>query len=449
MQTLQQLLSGQLKGATKLKLSCGLRELPSQVFDLAETLEILDLSGNLLSHLPEDFGRLKHLKIIFLSDNSFTEFPAVLAQCPALEMIAFKANKISRIPEEAFPAHLRWLILTNNQIAEIPASIGRCLRMQKLMLAGNRLKQLPPELAYCQHLELLRISANKIEVLPEWLLRMPRLSWLAYSGNPCSAAQKVEKHLPQISWNALQLEELLGEGASGFISKAHWQGGSADRAYKAVAVKVFKGEVTSDGLPADEMAASMAAASHPNLMQVLGKISGHPQQKKGLVLDLVPPTYKILGSTPSFASCTRDVYPEDTRFSWQQAITIATGIADAALHLHARGILHGDLYAHNILTDSTAYPLLGDFGAATLYQKADSAKALLLERLEVRAFGCLLEDLLEHLAPLSGIEESVEALIQLKKACMHEDVSQRPGFATIYEHLLLTSVSAEEVLPNY
>ena len=44
MQTLQQLLSGELKGTKTLKLSCKLTEFPKEIFDLADSLEILDFA---------------------------------------------------------------------------------------------------------------------------------------------------------------------------------------------------------------------------------------------------------------------------------------------------------------------------------------------------------------------------------------------------------------------
>jgi Leucine-rich repeat (LRR) protein len=106
MQTLDQLVSGQLAGATTLKLSCGLREVPVQVLSLADTLEILDLSGNDIDYLPEEFPALKNLKILFLSNNRFTEFPAVLGKCSKLEMIGFKANQITLVPEGSLPVTL-------------------------------------------------------------------------------------------------------------------------------------------------------------------------------------------------------------------------------------------------------------------------------------------------------------------------------------------------------
>lgn len=63
--------------------------------------------------------RFKKLRILFLSNNNFTVFPACLAPCPALEMIGFKANRITDISEHAFPKQLRWLILTDNKITKI------------------------------------------------------------------------------------------------------------------------------------------------------------------------------------------------------------------------------------------------------------------------------------------------------------------------------------------
>lgn len=434
MHTLEQLRSGALAGAKKIKIAAGLRAFPPELFELADTLEVLDLSGNHLNSLPADFGRLRHLKIAFFSDNDFTSFPAVLTDCPQLDMVGFKANRIARIPEDALAPWLRWLILTDNCLTALPASIGRCGKLQKLMLAGNKLQSLPLEMAACKGLELLRISANELPVLPGWLLSLPRLSWLAFGGNPCSVAGPVENKLIRIPWDKLQVAEQLGEGASGVIARADWQQQTL-QPLKPVAVKVFKGAVTSDGVPADEMNACIAAGSHPNLVPVLGQISQHPEQRQGLVLELIPPVFRNLGNPPSFKTCTRDTYPAGTCFSLAEVIRIASGLAAAAAHLHARGYMHGDLYAHNILVAVEAGPILGDFGAASPYDRANARQAAALERLEVRAFGCLLEDLLKHLALEDSHLPPVTRLKALQQACMEEEVLLRPDFAAICQYL--------------
>ena len=423
MDTLSLLRSGKLKGAKRLDLCCNLKHFPDEIYDLAESLEILNLSGNALSTLPDDLARLSKLRVIFCSDNQFAHVPEVLGECRQLEMVGFKANKIRHLPGASLPAALRWLILTDNQLKELPVELGRCDRLQKLMLAGNRLQYLPDEMAACQQLELLRISANRFAALPEWLFSLPRLAWLACAGNPFSDAIEAVSGITvnQIGWHELELQHKLGEGASGIIHKADWH---APDGVMPVAVKLFKGSVTSDGLPESEKAACLAAGLHPNLISATGKIVGHPDGKAGLVMPLVDEDYLNLAGPPSLESCTRDIYPDDTRFSLGVVLAIAQGMASAAAHLHKQGIMHGDLYAHNMLWNEKDDCLLGDFGAASFI--SDERQ----QRIEVRAFSCLLEELLERCADPVPV-----ALWDLQRRCGQDSVEDRPLFAEIQEML--------------
>ena len=426
--TLEDLRAGRLAGSRRLKLACGLTEFPREIFELAETLEILDLSGNALTALPDDLPRLRKLRILFCSDNPFIELPAVIGQCAALEMVGFKANRIARVPAAALPPKLRWLILTDNEIAELPPEIGRCRRLQKLMLAGNRLQSLPPEMANCTRLELLRISANQLSSLPEWLLSLPRLSWLAFAGNPFCADAAAPVDVSRIHWDDLQVSHPLGEGASGVIHQAQWQS-------QPVALKLFKGAVTSDGLPLNEMHACIAAGEHPHLIPVLGKLEAHPDDAHGLVMALIDDSFRNLAGPPSLDSCTRDVYPAAAEFDLESVVRIARGIASAAEHLHAQGIMHGDLYAHNILHGADGHPLLGDFGAASFVAAEDRATAEALQRIEVRAFACLLEELLERCPVAVDGQKTLKMLADLQADCAQENVGARPLFAGIVQRL--------------
>ncbi|WP_323915243.1 leucine-rich repeat-containing protein kinase family protein [Aeromonas veronii] len=450
MHTLEQLRAGELCGARHLKLCENLTEFPLEILSLKETLEVLDLTGNQLSALPDELAGFGKLRIIFCSENRFTELPEVLGRCPALTMVGFKANRIATVSAKALPAGLRWLILTDNAIEQLPDELGQCDALQKLMLAGNRLRELPTSLANCRKLELLRIAANRIERFPEWLLSLPRLAWLAYSGNPFSEGVEAraidDAHVAPIAWETLALGELLGQGASGVIHRATLVGNPADEVTQAsdrgdasqVAVKLFKGAVTSDGLPRCEMAASLAAGTHPNLIKVMGKVADHPSGIPALVMELIDPAFANLAGPPSLDSCTRDVYPEGLHLSVPDALAMAHGIASVAGHLHRAGIMHWDLYGHNILfacgSDAPARALLGDFGAASLYDRSDRERALGLERLEVRAFGCLLEELLAH---CDTQDSPLDRLHQLKAACLSELPSERPDFAYIERQLVV------------
>jgi hypothetical protein len=430
MHTLEQLRAGALAGVQRLQLKAGLTEFPREILSLADSLEILDLSGNALTSLPDDLPRLHRLRVIFCSDNQFTQLPPVLGRCPQLTMIGFKANRIAHVPAAALPPRLRWLILTDNAIERLPPEIGRCVDLQKLMLAGNRLTALPEQLAQCRKLELLRIAANRLSALPDWLAHLPRLAWLAFGGNPCSTPleqQALQRTpVPLVAWPSLTPGRKLGEGASGVIVQATRQGGGE------VAVKLFKGAVTSDGLPQSEMAACIAAGAHPDLIPVQGRIDGHPDGAQGLVMPLIDPDYGNLAGPPSLASCTRDVYDDNKRFDAATALRIAYGVASAAAHLHARGILHGDLYGHNTLHCRRGRTLLGDFGAASLFDPG-SPHAAGLQRVETRAFGCLLEELLER---CTGLRPELAARLGAwAAACQDEEPAARPPLVYLARQL--------------
>ncbi len=439
MNTLSRLRNGELRGSTRLQLACGLTEFPREIFDLADTLEILDLSGNALHTLPDDLPRLHRLRILFCSDNQFTKLPAVLGQCPELTMVGFKANQIHTVPGAALPPSLRWLILTDNRLQVLPPDIGQCSQLQKLMLAGNQLQALPPELARCTRLELLRIAANRLTEFPAVVLDLPRLAWLAYAGNPfCAALESAalaQAPVNPIAWSRLQLAHRLGEGASGVIHHATLHAGEgAPSEARSVAVKLFKGAVTSDGLPHCEMAACIRAGAHPHLIPVLGPVVDHPTGVQGLVMSLVDPAFVNLAGPPSLDSCTRDVYAADAAFDVPAVLGLARAIASAALHLHAQGMVHGDLYAHNILHAAPGIhgaALLGDFGAASFFAPEHTAQAQALQRMEVRAFACLLEELMTRCPGLVDAPQVQHTLTRLHAACLAEDMRTRPLFTEV------------------
>jgi Leucine-rich repeat (LRR) protein len=79
---LERLRRGDLAGISELRLP-GLTEFPQEVFGLADTLELLDVSGGALSTLPNEMGRLHRLRVLFCSGNKFNQLPAVLGDCAA------------------------------------------------------------------------------------------------------------------------------------------------------------------------------------------------------------------------------------------------------------------------------------------------------------------------------------------------------------------------------
>ena len=409
--TYKELCSKDLRGVKSITIQDALHEFPQELFGASESLEFLDLSGNELETLP-DMSRFKKLKIAFFSQNRFTSIPDVFRSCGELYLLGFRSNKIAHIEENVLPLNISWLILTDNALEKLPDSMGKLSKLQKFGVAGNKLTTLPQSMSQCHNLELLRLSANRVEVLPSWLFHLPKLAWLAFSGNPCAPSK--ESRLPVVALQDLELDVLLGEGASGKIYRAH-----SPLFKHLLAVKLFKGAITSDGYAQDEMNACMAVGVHPHLIKVLAKLE---QGHLGLVLEHIAPSYRSLGNPPNLETCTRDTFVEGFHLEVQQVAKIAQGVASAAAHLHSMGIMHGDLYAHNILYNEEAHAYLGDFGAASFYDKEQKH----YEKLDVLAFGNLLEDMLIHTkkekTPL------YEKLLTLQKRAQSTKPQERPSF---------------------
>jgi len=170
-------------------------------------------------------------------------------------------------------------------------------------------------------------------------------------------------------------------------------------------------------------------------------LSEAPNGQLGLVLPLLDTSksaYQILGNPPSFETITRDTFPEGTAFTTPFMLSVLQGIAAAGCHLHSpgsrgRGIVHGDLYAHNILVHSeTLHPLLTDLGAASFKTSFTATENLRLEQIEVRAFGCLIDDLLVRWdkEDSDAVDLSVK-LYQLRDRCLNVAVAERPTFGDI------------------
>ena len=465
MHTLKKLIAGeitskQLGAQKKLQLSENLTEFPHAIFSLVNSLEVLDLSNNKLNALPDDLHRLTKLRILFLSNNQFDHIPAVLANCPRLEMISFKSNQLSRVDENVFPVDTRWLILTDNHITQLPHSMGKLHRLQKFALAGNQIKSLPDSMAKCKNLQLLRLSANQLTSMPDWLFTLPKLSWLAFSGNQLSSKKTITTSihssiytsninntvdLPNVSVCDIELGQQLGEGASGVIYQGQWintplkinqLNNNVPNKDDAIAVKLFKGSVTSDGYPQDELDCCLQAKQHKNLIDVIAKIV-QPDQL-GLIMTLIPPSYGNLGFPPSLVSCTRDTFAPERQFSLPSILKISLSMANVLSHLHDQFLSHGDIYAHNTLINEHADILLGDFGAATDLSILPEHQIKYMEKIEVRAFACLLDDLLIHNKKDEKSEQPTiitAPLEALRNACMQDATHLRPTFKEIINQL--------------
>ena len=102
---------------TKVDLSnCALSVFPTELFSLADCLEVLNMGGNNLCTLPPEVVKFCKLRILFFAGNSFETVPEELGSMESLFMLSFKSNKLKVVPPKSLSPTVSWLILTDNSI---------------------------------------------------------------------------------------------------------------------------------------------------------------------------------------------------------------------------------------------------------------------------------------------------------------------------------------------
>lgn len=421
---------------------CGLREVPAAI-GLCTRMQKLDLFGNPLAGLPDELAKCTSLDTLFVAGGAMREMPRVLGRMDSITRLGLKDNGIEVVPADAIPRNVVHLILTHNSIRRLPLeAFGRLTRVRKLMLANNQLTDLPAAgVAQLVSLELARLSNNRLTSVPRELLTLPRLSWLALAGNPLAPAPPTPV-APEARAADLHVNEdvTLGEGASGKVLAGTYQG-------RPVAIKGFT-VASSDGRAEDELAL-YAAVAHPALVEVRAVLRS---PSLAVIMEQLPSNMGDLAQPPTIVEVTTDRYDAGAVFTEEAALRILRTVASALCYLHATlGVAHGDVYAHNVLVDSSATSVkLADFGAAFTYARAGPASGLdaaLIQRVEVRAFGVLVGELASRVrvgpagpdahtrAAGTGASQVADALGRLAEACVVPVVSARPDFHHVVEVL--------------
>lgn len=427
--------------------ACQLSRLPATIQHCTQ-LEKLDISDNpRLTALPDELRYCTRLQILFSSQNpGMTALPPVLGQMSSLTRLGWRSGAlVSLEPASLLPPNLVHLILTDNQIQQLQneAVWERLRHVRKLMLSHNQISSLSPQgIAHMRNLELLRLAGNQLTSLPDALWTLPKLTWLTISGNPGLGLPKLDQRVPTISLSDLDTTANdsslvnLGAGASGSVTARTWQG-------RAVAVKTIHG-VTSDGRAEDELQMYSAVGSAGMQHHVVGCLAVFHNSggKSGVIMERIPTgvngqPLEDLALPPTIHEVTVDRW-EETSTRVYDASFIRTALRDAVdslLYLHGTvGVAHGDFYAHNIRVDATCGHLylldLGASWATGLYAKQ-------IEKLEVRAFGILVQDLLERQQDrhTSEGQKLVDKLTPLVAACLNDNVNSRPSFGEIFNTL--------------
>uniref|UniRef100_A0A8C6T8R2 Leucine-rich repeats and calponin homology (CH) domain containing 4 n=1 Tax=Neogobius melanostomus TaxID=47308 RepID=A0A8C6T8R2_9GOBI len=152
-----------------------LKEFPRSArnYDLSD-LTHADLSKNRLCELPDELCQFISLETLSLYHNGMRSLSSSLANLQALTYLNLRYLHYKTIHLCLLPL-LRVLIVSNNKLSTLPASIYALTHLRQLDVSCNELQCLPPEL-----------GQNQLTSLPEEISELPlvRLDSISLDNNP-------------------------------------------------------------------------------------------------------------------------------------------------------------------------------------------------------------------------------------------------------------------------
>lgn len=199
-----------------------LTELPNSISSL-KNLKVLNLKHNKLTILPPSFGKLKSLEVLDLHGNQFNMIPSSLENLSSLKTLKLGLNSLEYIPDwiknirslkvlelggnKSLSNFEEWinflpsiveLNLYNDDIRELPESIGELDSLEVLILPNNKLKKLPDSFKKLTSLKKVDLSWNDITNIPEWISSLSSLEELNLRGNQLESLPDAISSLPSL-----------------------------------------------------------------------------------------------------------------------------------------------------------------------------------------------------------------------------------------------------------
>ncbi|OYD88986.1 GTP-binding protein [Nostoc sp. 'Peltigera membranacea cyanobiont' 213] len=169
---------------------------------VAEGWRELDLSGQELTELPVEIGKLQQLESLILgkkvqgyeyvgghnlqqvSGNNLKTLPLELLGLTNLCKLDISGNPLESIPDVVMQIlHLEELILIRVELTEIPDAIANLTNLTALSLRNNKITQIPEDIAKLTNLRQLYLLSNQITQIPEAIANLTNLTNLDLSDN--------------------------------------------------------------------------------------------------------------------------------------------------------------------------------------------------------------------------------------------------------------------------
>ena len=171
--------------------------LPVSIGNLTN-LTHLDLRGNKLSFLPSSIDNLTNLTHLYLGGNLFESLTDAIGEMSKLTHLHANTNLLTSLPESL--GNLSGLIelnLSNNNLSSLPLYLDTLTKLKKLNLSNNNLTELPNNIGNSINLVSLNVSGNQLTKLPTSIRFLRELTSLDLLGNPLTDLS-ILQYLPKL-----------------------------------------------------------------------------------------------------------------------------------------------------------------------------------------------------------------------------------------------------------
>lgn len=149
-----------------------LNEIPSWIYN-AKNLEILVLDHNRIRILPESLKQLKYLRKIYLRYNDLGSHRIKIPKLNGIEKLDLTGNLLTHLPKVYRFDNLSELILEENSFDKIPTwRVRRLKNLKELDLSSNPIKVQKKWYGLLDQIEILKLNKCEIDNIHPSLYRM-------------------------------------------------------------------------------------------------------------------------------------------------------------------------------------------------------------------------------------------------------------------------------------
>ncbi|WP_026776933.1 leucine-rich repeat domain-containing protein [Polaribacter sp. Hel_I_88] len=137
-------------------------------------------------------------KYLWLQNKGLTSLPNDLGELDIYKVI-LTGNDLTEIPSQVFEINsLENLVVAVNPIKDFPCELNRLKSLKSISIAKTEITEINCDLSKLDSLEHFDISRNNINNLPNEIKNIPNLKWLSLNGNSFTNLSFIDKQLKNL-----------------------------------------------------------------------------------------------------------------------------------------------------------------------------------------------------------------------------------------------------------